>query len=279
MNKQKGFSAVIILLALVVIVAVGFAGYYVWNKNKTEEPVAANNSINTSEPDESLYSFKDSEKDGYKVYTDSNLGFSIEVPSQFNEGECKLNNTEDDGMGNVTEVDPYYSADFMLGPSKVFKSEINKDTTYITTEKYLKFTESDNGNETRLVDCKKTDVTDSNVESGPSYMYIDVTKTDKEDIEKVIEEKYNTYFIVDNKYKYSVSNINFVETENSSYKTIKYKAILSPDPGFQGGFRVEVRYYEDKQLLAIWPLGQSCNLFNEKGPEICEDIVNSFKAI
>ena len=37
MNKQKGFSAVILLLSLVLIVAVGFTGYYVWNTQNNKE--------------------------------------------------------------------------------------------------------------------------------------------------------------------------------------------------------------------------------------------------
>ncbi len=37
MNKQKGFSAVILLLSLVLIVAVGFTGYYVWNTQKNKD--------------------------------------------------------------------------------------------------------------------------------------------------------------------------------------------------------------------------------------------------
>jgi hypothetical protein len=44
MNKQKGFSAVILLLVLLLLVAVGFTGYYVWNtqnnKNKDVAEVA-----------------------------------------------------------------------------------------------------------------------------------------------------------------------------------------------------------------------------------------------
>lgn len=39
MNKQKGFSAVVLLLSLILVVAIGFTGYYVWNtqQNKKED--------------------------------------------------------------------------------------------------------------------------------------------------------------------------------------------------------------------------------------------------
>ncbi len=39
MNKQRGFSTVVLLLGLLLIVAVGFTGYYVWNSqnNKKED--------------------------------------------------------------------------------------------------------------------------------------------------------------------------------------------------------------------------------------------------
>lgn len=42
MKNQKGFSAVIVLLSVLVVTAIGFTGYYVWNtqQDNKEAPVA-----------------------------------------------------------------------------------------------------------------------------------------------------------------------------------------------------------------------------------------------
>jgi len=37
MTKQKGFSAVIVLLSILVVTAVGFTGYYVWNSQQDKK--------------------------------------------------------------------------------------------------------------------------------------------------------------------------------------------------------------------------------------------------
>lgn len=39
--NQKGFSAVVILLALLLIVAIGFTGYYVWNTQQNKKTASA----------------------------------------------------------------------------------------------------------------------------------------------------------------------------------------------------------------------------------------------
>ena len=41
MNKQKGFSAVIVLLSLLLLVAVGFTGYFVWNTQNNKKDKSA----------------------------------------------------------------------------------------------------------------------------------------------------------------------------------------------------------------------------------------------
>lgn len=61
-NTQKGFSAVAVLLIIVVIGLVGFAGWYVYDSNKSEN-YSENASTNTSQPaasDESTEAKNDS---------------------------------------------------------------------------------------------------------------------------------------------------------------------------------------------------------------------------
>ena len=41
MVNQKGFSAVIVLLGLLLVVAVGFTGYFVWNTQNSKKDTAA----------------------------------------------------------------------------------------------------------------------------------------------------------------------------------------------------------------------------------------------
>ncbi len=41
MNNQKGFSAVIVLLSLILLVAVGFTGYFVWNTQNSKKDTTA----------------------------------------------------------------------------------------------------------------------------------------------------------------------------------------------------------------------------------------------
>ena len=50
MNRQNGFSAVIVLLSILVITVIGFTGYYVWNTQQDKKDVANSNSeSNTTE--------------------------------------------------------------------------------------------------------------------------------------------------------------------------------------------------------------------------------------
>ncbi len=37
MKKQNGFSAVIVLLSILVVTAIGFTGYYVWNTQQDKK--------------------------------------------------------------------------------------------------------------------------------------------------------------------------------------------------------------------------------------------------
>ena len=55
MKNQKGFSAVVLLLSLILVVAIGFTGYFVWNtqQNKeTKSSVAGNETTNNDETGE-----------------------------------------------------------------------------------------------------------------------------------------------------------------------------------------------------------------------------------
>lgn len=55
MKNQKGFSAVLVLLSLILVVAIGFTGYFVWNiqQNKeTENSVSGNEVTDNSKTNE-----------------------------------------------------------------------------------------------------------------------------------------------------------------------------------------------------------------------------------
>jgi cytoskeletal protein RodZ len=45
MKNQKGFSVVIVLLALILVVAIGFTGYYVWNTQQNKNKDATQSTL------------------------------------------------------------------------------------------------------------------------------------------------------------------------------------------------------------------------------------------
>ena len=47
-NKQKGFSTVILLLSLILVAIVGFTGYYVWNQQNNKKTTENSNQQETS---------------------------------------------------------------------------------------------------------------------------------------------------------------------------------------------------------------------------------------
>ena len=79
MYKQKGFSAVILLLSLLLIVAIGFTGYYVWNtQNNNKEGKAEVASVSKTQ-ESSTNSASTTNKASGKIY-DTPL-YSFEYPA------------------------------------------------------------------------------------------------------------------------------------------------------------------------------------------------------
>jgi hypothetical protein len=72
--NQQGFHIWVIALIIVVVAALGFAGWYVWDKNK------ADNSANTTNPTAVPTPTADPTAD-WQTYTDDTYGFSFRYPS------------------------------------------------------------------------------------------------------------------------------------------------------------------------------------------------------
>ena len=79
MNKQKGFSAVILLLSLLLIVAVGFTGYYVWNSQDNKKENKAEVAQDTDTKQETNQSTTDPTKEEDKYLVIKELGISIPI--------------------------------------------------------------------------------------------------------------------------------------------------------------------------------------------------------
>lgn len=97
MKNQKGFSVVVVILALLLIVAVGFTGYYVWNSQQSKMTVSGNQSkIDPAVTTQKTTEIPTQNTDTRNTYTSKVLGLTMKLPEGWTASELS------DGSGMVT---------------------------------------------------------------------------------------------------------------------------------------------------------------------------------
>lgn len=94
MKGQKGFSAVVLLLGILVVTAVGFTAYYVWNtqNNKKEESVVVEP---TAEVKSETVNNNTKTPDTQKYLVIKEWGVKIPISDKFADLNYRFNSTED----------------------------------------------------------------------------------------------------------------------------------------------------------------------------------------
>ncbi len=94
MKGQKGFSAVVLLLGILVVTAVGFTAYYVWNtqNNKKEESVVVEP---TAEVKSENVNNDTKTPDTQKYLVIKEWGVKIPISDKFADLNYRFNSTED----------------------------------------------------------------------------------------------------------------------------------------------------------------------------------------
>jgi cytoskeletal protein RodZ len=85
MNKQRGFSTVVLLLGLLLIVAVVFTGYYVWNNQNNKDDNKAEVAPATTTKQETKQDAPSPVKDEQKYLVIKEWGVKMPVSSQFSD--------------------------------------------------------------------------------------------------------------------------------------------------------------------------------------------------
>lgn len=87
--NQKGLTVIEGLIATVVVIIVGFGGYYVWNQNqddsstKNEEVSNADSATNDDTADDKTKDRASSTPEGWVEYESKELGFSFAYPEEY----------------------------------------------------------------------------------------------------------------------------------------------------------------------------------------------------
>jgi len=88
MTKQKGFSAVIVLLSILVVTAVGFTGYYVWNsqqdKKADQQPEATITQPKSTDSKQTSSEAKNTQ-DAQKYFIIKDWSIKIPVESRYSD--------------------------------------------------------------------------------------------------------------------------------------------------------------------------------------------------
>lgn len=87
MNKQKGFGALGIILTIVVVLAIGFAGWYVWknNSDKTDEPTETSQQPNYESEDQNTEVVDPFE--GWTEITNEAGAYTFKYPAEWVKGD------------------------------------------------------------------------------------------------------------------------------------------------------------------------------------------------
>lgn len=106
-KKQRGFSAVEVILVIIVIAILIFVGWYAWKaRHKDDKPSISTSAAKPQEPMD-----KDKNKDeyaGWKTYTSSGEGFSVKYPADWSmkKGSANSSGTFDASMDAVSFTGP-----------------------------------------------------------------------------------------------------------------------------------------------------------------------------
>jgi prepilin-type N-terminal cleavage/methylation domain-containing protein len=82
-NKQKGFTVVEVLMVLVIVLLVGFAGWYVWNQRDKSDDKSTSTSTNKSADDAHEMTPEQSPTYGWKTYTNKEGMYTFKHPSDW----------------------------------------------------------------------------------------------------------------------------------------------------------------------------------------------------
>ena len=95
MRNQKGFSAVVLLLSFILVVAIGFTGYFVWNtqQNKKDEKAEVASSTVTEKDKPAEEKIPDKVEQKYLVIKE--WGVKIPISDKFADLNYRFNSTED----------------------------------------------------------------------------------------------------------------------------------------------------------------------------------------
>lgn len=95
MKNQKGFSAVIVLLGLLLVVAVGFTGYFVWNTQNSKKDTAAEVAPATATKPETKQETPAPAKEEQKYLVIKEWGVKIPVSGEISDLSYIYNKSED----------------------------------------------------------------------------------------------------------------------------------------------------------------------------------------
>lgn len=281
--NQKGFSAVVVLLALLLVVAVGFTGYYVYSNQKklnttaqTTDQDSRGTNTNQSPTETKENTITDSKKAGWKTYTNSVYGYSFDFPGQAMSGSCQSTTTGYDNYGNtITLLPEHYTTKSSTANTTIIDSATS-GKIYVTVDKTILLSDtkksSNYPDRDIYTSCKEISASSKNLDESKTsntldtyyFNNIDVTfaKTDAAGITKVLQENYPDS---------EVSSVSLGTLTDGGKQTV------TPNKGLTNGL-VKVVYLPKTKTLAIWSLGQSCHLMQG---DSCKDeeISNSLKSL
>lgn len=84
-THTAGFTAIEVVITLVVLTAIGGVGYFVWHRQHESKPIAANVATNSTPPSNSTNSSaqKDQQETLTQTYTSPQYGFSFKYPANW----------------------------------------------------------------------------------------------------------------------------------------------------------------------------------------------------
>jgi hypothetical protein len=295
MNKifknEKGFSAVEVLLVILILFVIGGIGYMVYHNDRktkiTNSTTASVNKTSSSLPTSSITSGPNNE---WKTYTNNVLGFSFTIPAtSYNPNGCSQRDTYSGGSSTITGPETYQTT---AGP--VPNTVINVNGTYYVAPTYTYVL---TGGTTPTIDgvdgydvfsgCQKEttsptlisqQLSDESQVNGPTNIDTAMLSVKAQKVAQgaALDTAIQNIFGDKTLHVTSLST----NTHGGGGDILNLTCSQNPCANTGGGYYL--LYYPSKNLLTFWNTGQACNLSaSSANNATCYDssVIDSFKLV
>jgi hypothetical protein len=273
-SSQNGHALlVIIIIALVVVAALGFV---FWNSLNTNNDQSQDTSHEVAKKSEIL------ELDGpMNKYVNYELGFEFLFPKEiYSAAECITSDSVNDNFGNQEPAETHYIALEGTVPMTVLESNDRfiitpKDLIVLSDEKEIA------GGHKVNMSCNKQPATVSLIDSDsgdvvantPNVREFDVTKAaDTSEITQYIRQKISDPAA-------TIQQVGQAESGRQEFNYTYSAEYIAQHPFGGGGYKIW--YYAERQLLSYFLMGQSSAFQYSDGSNnyYDQEVIDSFKLV